>query len=232
MTGLAPRTLIVNADDFGLSSGVNAGIAAAHERGVVTSASLMVRRSAAAPAAAYASKHPDLAVGLHVDLGEWTFLDGQWVATEEVAGPVEVELSAQLSEFRRLLGHDPTHLDSHQHVHHKEPVLSLLRSLAASLAVPLRAFSAITYVGDFYGQTGTGAPLHDAITFDALVHVLRKLGPGFTELGCHPGCDEIGGSTYGAERAIETATLCDPRLRAVLDNFEIRLTSFAAFASR
>jgi predicted glycoside hydrolase/deacetylase ChbG (UPF0249 family) len=41
------RLLIVNADDLGLSEGVNAGIAEAHERGIVTSASLMVRQGAA-----------------------------------------------------------------------------------------------------------------------------------------------------------------------------------------
>jgi predicted glycoside hydrolase/deacetylase ChbG (UPF0249 family) len=64
------RTLIVNADDFGLTSGVNAGIARAHEEGILTSASLMVRWPAAAEAAAYAARTPGLSVGLHVDLGE------------------------------------------------------------------------------------------------------------------------------------------------------------------
>ena len=43
----AARVLIVNADDLGLSEAVNTGIAAAHERGIVTSASLMVRQGAA-----------------------------------------------------------------------------------------------------------------------------------------------------------------------------------------
>ena len=41
------RTLIVNADDFGLSPGVNDGVLQAHVAGIVTSASLMVRRRAA-----------------------------------------------------------------------------------------------------------------------------------------------------------------------------------------
>src|SRR5256885_15259517 len=44
------RHLIVNADDFGLSAGVNAGIIRAHEHGILTSASLMVRGAAAASA--------------------------------------------------------------------------------------------------------------------------------------------------------------------------------------
>ena len=65
------RAVIVNADDFGLSAGVNRGIAAAFEGGIVTSASLMVRPDAAAEAASYARLHPVLGVGLHIDLGEW-----------------------------------------------------------------------------------------------------------------------------------------------------------------
>src|SRR4051794_39741974 len=78
--GEMQRYLIVNADDFGQSRGVNAGIVEAHERGVVTSASLMVRWPAAAEAAACARSHPRLAVGLHLDLGEWECRDGTWVA--------------------------------------------------------------------------------------------------------------------------------------------------------
>ncbi len=54
----AKRYLIVNADDFGLSEGVNRGIIRAHEQGIVTSASLMVRGAAAAEAARYARAAP------------------------------------------------------------------------------------------------------------------------------------------------------------------------------
>ena len=51
------RFLIVNADDFGLSEGVNRGIIEAHERGIVTSASLMVLKPSAVSAAAYSREH-------------------------------------------------------------------------------------------------------------------------------------------------------------------------------
>src|SRR5262245_64423892 len=113
------RSLIVNADDFGLSAGVNRGIIEAHERGIVTSASLMVRGSAAAAAAAYARAHPALSVGLHLDLGEWAWRDGGWVSVYEVvraddARAVVAEAARQLAAFRRLVGLSPTHLDSHQ----------------------------------------------------------------------------------------------------------------------
>ena len=65
------RFLIVNADDFGQSSGVNRGIIQAHCTGIVTSTSLMVRWPAATEASALSLKYPDLNIGLHLDLGEW-----------------------------------------------------------------------------------------------------------------------------------------------------------------
>src|SRR6478736_3085115 len=110
----AERFLIVNADDFGQSPGVNRGIIKAHEQGIVTSASLMVRWPAAPDAAAYAVAHPQLSVGLHFDLGEWACREGAWLPVYEVTSidqleSVQEELSRQLTAFRRLLGREPTH---------------------------------------------------------------------------------------------------------------------------
>jgi len=73
------RFLIVNADDLGLSAAVNEGVLAAHEGGVVTSASLMVRQGAAPAAAERAAAYPELAIGLHIDLGEWIYERGEWI---------------------------------------------------------------------------------------------------------------------------------------------------------
>src|SRR3712207_8784245 len=64
---LFPYTTLFRSD-FGLTDGVNRGIIEAHERGIVTSASLMVRYPAAKDAADYARSNPALSVGLHVDL--------------------------------------------------------------------------------------------------------------------------------------------------------------------
>jgi predicted glycoside hydrolase/deacetylase ChbG (UPF0249 family) len=57
---------------------VNRVVIEAHIRGVVTSASLMARWPAAEEAAVYARAHPELAVGLHVDFGEWVWRDSRW----------------------------------------------------------------------------------------------------------------------------------------------------------
>src|SRR6266700_1143108 len=101
------RYLIVNGDDFGLSEGVNGGIIEAAERGILTSASLMVRQPAAAAAGAYTRETRKISVGLHLDLGEWVYRNGQWeplysVVHTEDAQAVGEEIAHQLAEFRRL----------------------------------------------------------------------------------------------------------------------------------
>jgi chitin disaccharide deacetylase len=231
---MAARLLIVNADDLGLSDPVNAGIAAAHERGIVTSASMMVRQAAAPAAAAYAAAHPALAVGLHLDLGQWDYVNGEWMvayercpADDEAA--VEAECRAQLEAFRRLLGRDPTHLDSHQHVHLSEPVAAVAARLAAELGRPLRA-RGIAYEGGFYGQTGRGEPVPEGIGVESLIAILASLPAGPTELGCHPGLGMGSESSYGRERETEVRTLCDPRVREALKREGIQLLSFADVA--
>jgi predicted glycoside hydrolase/deacetylase ChbG (UPF0249 family) len=228
------RYLIVNADDFGLSAGVNRGIIEAHENGIVTSASLMVHGAAATEAAAYARAHDSLSVGLHIDLGEWVYRDGSWVeqyhvvATDDLTAVAD-EVSAQVERFRQLLGGPPTHLDSHQHVHRSEPTRSLLLVMARTLDVPLRHLDrAVSYRGDFYGQTGKGEPIPQYISVASLIKVIHELPPGITELGCHPGFAGDSGSVYNAERALEVATLCDPRVREAIERERIALCSFGS----
>ncbi len=231
------RFLVVNADDFGLSPFVNRGIVAAHERGIVTSASLMVRGRAAEDAAAYACSHRRLSTGLHVDLAEWSWRDGTWEAEYEVVDTgdtiaVEQEVERQLRVFRTLVLRDPTHLDSHQHTHREEPVATALAAVAADLGIPLRdADPAIRYRGDFYGQGGRGEPYPAGITIAALEEIIEGLPDGWTELGCHPGePDTTLPSMYRDERAVELAVLCDPQARAALSREHVELASFADLA--
>jgi predicted glycoside hydrolase/deacetylase ChbG (UPF0249 family) len=230
------RVLIVNADDLGLSAGVNAGVFEAHERGVVTSASLMVRAGAAAEAVATARSHPVLALGLHLDLGEWRYEEGEWRAAYERcslgdAAAVEAECRAQLEAFRALTGGDPTHLDSHQHTHLSEPAASVAAALAAELGIPLRDRT-VPYEGGFYGQTGEGEPYPAGIRVERLVELIESLPAGTTELGCHPGRGVGEESSYAAEREAETRALCDPRVRATIEREGIELRSFGDLAPR
>jgi predicted glycoside hydrolase/deacetylase ChbG (UPF0249 family) len=227
--------LIVNADDFGRSPGINRGVIRTFEEGIVTSATMMVRWPAAAEAADYCRRSA-LSVGLHLDLGEWEYRDGEWHTRYELAAArtpdaVAEEIERQLERFERLTGRPPTHLDSHQHIHYGRPVRSELRRVGERLGVPVRDVTpGIAHSGAFHGQDGRGAPLPDAITVEALVRTIETLPAGITELGCHPATDYDHDSSYDRERLQEATTLCDPRVRAAIDRCGVALRSFADLA--
>lgn len=131
-------SLVITADDLGLSAGVTKGVLEAHRRGVVRSASLIVTFPSSAEAAALAHEQRALDVGLHLDLvggrpvsdprgipslcGE----DGRFYALPELtrrlvtgrvrAAEVATELRAQAALARRW-GIAPLAWDSHRHVH-------------------------------------------------------------------------------------------------------------------
>jgi predicted glycoside hydrolase/deacetylase ChbG (UPF0249 family) len=218
---MRPRAyLVVNADDLGYSRGINRGVFEAHERGIVTSASLMVRRPAAEEAATESRSHPELGVGLHVDFGRQPL---EQLEPDAVAA----EVHSQIDRFHELVGHGPTHLDSHRHVHCTEPLRSVLAGVAWDLGIPLRHTSAAQYLGEFHGQTEGGEPLPSALRPERLAALLRRLPDGAHELCCHPGYAYGLDSAYGPERELELRTLCDPRLWQVLAEERIALVSFA-----
>jgi chitin disaccharide deacetylase len=227
------KHLIVNADDFGHSTGVNRGIIQAHEYGIVTSASVLVLRSAAVKAAEYGRRRPSLSLGLHIDLGEWVYRNESWIPLYRLVdldgiAEVKKEISRQLDIFRNLIGKDPTHIDSHQHVHLREPARSIVLEIAEDLKVPVRdCNSAIRYCGGFYGQTREGLPYPEGISADRLIELLAQLQPGVTELGCHPGAGGDLDTTYDRERPQEVKALCEARVRTALIEMGIELGSFS-----
>ena len=227
------RFVIVNADDFGLSAGINRGIVEAHERGIVTSASLMVRWAGAQEAAEIARTHPALSVGLHLDMGEWIFRDDEWVPLYRVLPPDAEqrhfldEARRQLDAFHSLLGCAPSHLDSHQHCHRDEPFRSVAVEISRALQIPLREIaSSAKYTGDFYGQCGRGQSFPELVSAASLRRILAELPLGITELGCHPAAALDFDSTYRRERLAELAALCDPAVAETAAVEKLRLISF------
>jgi predicted glycoside hydrolase/deacetylase ChbG (UPF0249 family) len=230
------RLLIVNADDFGLSSGVNRGIVEAHERGIVTSASLMVNGRAASEAAEHAREHPALGVGLHIEVRSWRVRRRPWslVWSERALRRVVArDVALQLERFRELMGRDPTHIDSHHHRHRAEALRPIFLGRARELGVPLRHFDRrIRFCGAFYGHNGSGRPNAAAIRPAALVELLEQLSEGVTELCCHPGYTEGLKAWYRDERVHEVRALCDPGVREAIERLEIMLVSFQELAIR
>jgi chitin disaccharide deacetylase len=218
------RYLIVNADDLGASTEINRGILEARERGIVTSASLMVDMPGAEAFASLSLEARLLSVGLHATL---TTEEGELKIER---GECRDELERQLERFEMLLGRPPTHLDSHHNVHLEYSTLGkTFEEVAGALGVPLRARSAARYYADFYGQWDDGESHPELVSVESLSETLeREVGPGITEIGCHPGYPGAGfESSYLVEREAEVRTLCDPRVRERVEALGIRLISFA-----
>ena len=229
-----PRKLIVNADDLGYTPLTSAGILAARRDGIVTSASVMVRRPDAEAAVRQAGEEGFDDLGLHLDLGEWTYLGGRWrklygvVAMEDPAA-VRDECERQLDRFRELVGRDPTHLDSHQHVHRDDPVRPVAREIAARLGIVLRdASRTVAYAGGFYGQYGDGRSAAECLSVEAILGILERATADVVELGCHPGLDPDLETMYCHERKREVEVLCTPGLRERIAAAGFTLATFAA----
>lgn len=223
------RRVVVTADDFGLSPAVNRGVQAAATDGIVTAASLMVRRPHAVDAVARARRLPDLCLGLHLELVSYEVRDGDWVVTDQLVDPsdrqaVDREVTDQIARFVALVGRPPTHLDSHHHLHRDEPLGSVVAEHAERIGAPVRGCGGWRYCGDFYGQYGRGEPWPAGITAEALARLLDRLGPGVTELACHPAdaVDPAHG-TYDGERVAELSALVSPHVRNAVERAGIDL---------
>ena len=244
------RRLIVNADDFGRSDGINAGILEAHRHGIVSSATLMVNYAAAPRAVAAAPE--SLGLGLHLALTGGppslpplqipSLVDAEGRLPPKPEGLAQAQASeilaearAQLARFREIAGRDPTHFDSHHHSHRLAAVLGALVTLALETGRPVRCPSEPmaeqlrsrgirtpdSFVETFYG---------DGATLEGLLRILSGLPQGVTELMCHPAVvdDELRrGSSYAEIRQRELEVLTHPRVRSFLKSENIALVSFA-----
>ncbi|TAK27932.1 MAG: ChbG/HpnK family deacetylase [Chloroflexota bacterium] len=150
------KQLIVTADDFGLSPGVNTGIVTAHTTGIVTGTSLMVNMPFARDAMRLAADAPGLAVGLHLNLTSGVpltrarhLIDGQghFLSLPRVAAAVtfdaravrdaRVEWEAQAEAFLSMRSQVAA-VDSHHHLHTHPRLLDAALTLARELGAPLR----------------------------------------------------------------------------------------------
>lgn len=152
------KRLIVNADDFGLSPEVNAGIVRAHRDGILRSASLMVAEPAARAAAELSRDNPGLDVGLHAvvcqgrsildssRLGAALNASGEFIDRPVAAGmryffdrslrtAMTDELRAQVERHLELVGY-LNHIDGHLNFHVHPLFADILVNLAVEYKVP------------------------------------------------------------------------------------------------
>jgi chitin disaccharide deacetylase len=222
------RFVIFNADDFGYSHGINRGILRAHDEGVVTSTTLIVNGTAVAEAVALARSRPTLSVGLHVNFTN----EANCFVDLEDPRAIRAELRKQFEQYRSLLGSLPTHLDSHQHIHRDRRVRPFFEELAEEFALPLRDKPPVVFKGGFYAQWEYGLSDPSKVSLAAIEGILRKeLGQGIYEMSCHPGyVDPDFECVYHEDRERELETLCDPRLKTILDEAGIELIGYRDLA--
>jgi chitin disaccharide deacetylase len=242
------RTLIVNADDFGLTRGVSAGILAAHRHGIVTSTTVLVTADPDRAQLA-AARDAGLGLGLHVNFtlgrpltrgrslvdGGGAFIrDARRAAAGAAAPEVRAEVEAQIERFDKLVGRLPTHLDTHHHVGLYAPVREVVLGVARTLGLAVRSqdeaarararSAGLRTTDHFFGESGPDAYWSAART---LGH-LRALPPGVSEFMCHPGRfdDDLGYSRYGRQREVEMIGLGAPAARAASAALGIQLRHF------
>ena len=238
--------LIVNADDFGLTRGVNLGIAEACARGIVRSTTVMAGMPAITHAAKLARQNPSLKTGVHLRLtagapmaegvpsllgddnrlqSQGLFWENQRMDPEEI----EKELRAQIESVLEL-GFELTHLDSHHHCHAHDQVSPVTEKLAEDYGVPLRPClkpanynnQTLTFSDAFYGE---------ALTIGSFLNIVKKHlnQTDVLEIMTHPAKpdDELSHcSSYIQQRADELKILTAPQLKDELEALGVIITDY------
>jgi hopanoid biosynthesis associated protein HpnK len=220
--------LIVNADDFGLTAGVNRAIAELHRSGVVTSATLLARAVATEEAMEIARATPSLGVGCHVVLvdGNPTLAQRKIPALAEegtgcfqptlaaflkrlLAGrirssEIEAEAGAQIA-LLQAKGVALTHIDTHKHTHMFPAVLRPL--LRAARAAGIRAIR-----NPFEPAWSLRATPHAPWMRRVEVSLLRRFEPAFRRIVAKEGFT----TTDGAIGVLATGSLDAATLASLL----------------
>lgn len=250
------RRLIINADDFGFTPDVNAGIVEAHRNGVLTSTTLMANGEAFDDAVRLGRETPTLDIGCHLVL-----VQGRSLSTGALlpAGPKHLllqlarrridvynELRMQI-EKTLATGLRPTHLDTHKHTHLVPPVFRTVVRLAREFGIsfvrlPLdRSLGIPGPIERFYRRMAQregvrltdhflGFRLTGSLNETSLEAALEGLPQGVTEFMCHPG--KLGSELAHAEtrlkesRVRELEALTSPRIRQLINEREIQLSGF------
>ncbi|MCM3735420.1 chitin disaccharide deacetylase [Bacillus cytotoxicus] len=222
--------LIVNADDFGLTRGVNYGIIDAHVNGLVNSATVMMNMPAVEHAVQLAKEYKTLGVGVHLvltagkpllsDVPSLVKEDGSFHSHSTVRegnidpDAAEREWTAQIEKFLSY-GLTPTHLDSHHHVHALPILRDVLAQLAEKYYLPVRRceqecavrpFSDV-FLHDFYG---------DGVTDDYFIKLNERVQDETTvEIMVHPAyidAELVKRSSYVMKRMEELRILTESKL--------------------
>lgn len=188
------KYLIVNADDFGYSYGINKGIIQAFTEGIVTSTSVMVDGIASGEAEQL-TQFKDLSIGLHFAVENFDNL--------------KAELDRQIEKFVSIVGRMPDHIDTHKIYTSRDGFSPVLPDYSKKHSIPLRELSGVKFIDSYFGKNGAVD-----VTVDKLIVALEQCREGYNELMCHPGLSDDylrKRSSYSDIREVELRAVCSQK---------------------
>lgn len=195
------KYLIINGDDAGIDHERNEGLLQSFEQGVLTSITALVNGPAFHEIVGYVAGHPDLGMGIHLNLTEGRALSGKANSLTNKAGDfhpkakvwedawhgrldreaMHNEFRAQLDAFRQT-GLTPTHLDGHNHIHLFPQVLDVILALGKEYH-EIRSLRLVSEGLPFYGTKSAEDVLPDIELASAAKEVRRLYRQGHQKVG-------------------------------------------------
>ena len=228
------KYLIVNADDFNLTRGTDRAILECHDRGIVSSTTVLVTLPFSAQTAQQLKSRPFLGKGIHLSLTLGTAVNSktsfrltrdllkkiQKIPAEEARG----EYEAQILKFRKILGELPSHMDTHHHIQTSPNIVTAVKRLSVKYRIPFRGCTHHLF---------EDLDPSNHWTREKFTRVIKKLPAGISEIMVHPGYadrDLRAISSFQNGREVERKILSDATLRSLLDQLNIKLISFRDLA--
>lgn len=243
-------TLIINADDFGYSTGINYGIVHAHQRGILSSTTMIANMPGFNEGVKLANENQELGIGVHLvltcgaplrnDVNTLVDDNGYFYDLSFYEKTFDIDLDELYLEWRDQIekiiqsGIKPTHLDSHHHVNTLPQISEVFCKLAREYNLPVRNNFSVP---------------EDLVTTNRFTTALDKIGEvkeiwkameirniiedcktfGTVEAMCHPGYVDktlIENSSLREYRAVMTAELQNKSYADILENNGISLGTY------
>lgn len=236
--------LIVNADDFGYSRGVNYGIIDAYKNGIVRSTTIMAGMPGFDHAVKLAKENEGLGVGVHLTLtcykpvlenhktivNKEGYFDRRLYSKENIMNidleEIYREFEAQIEKVKKA-GIEITHLDSHHHMHTNKELKPVIERILAKYNLPIRGGldyeidydKVINFNGSFYNQN---------ITFNGFKSLLEE-DIEVLDVMSHPAyLDKLifELSSYNMKRMDELELLTSDKIKTLIKEKGIELSNY------
>lgn len=243
------RKLIINADDYGYSSGVNYGIIHAHQRGILTSTTIMANMPGFDEAVSLAKENPKLGIGVHLtltcgspvrdDVNSLTtnnsfhnlkFYENDFTIDDD---ELYLEWKSQIDKVFDA-GIKPTHLDSHHHINSISKISDVFIKLAKEYQLPVRnnfnlpnGIKSTKYFFTTFDSFGFNKEIWKHMDINNLVNAVINFET--VEVMCHPAYVDaflLENSTFNVKRTVALKELTDPKYKSIFLENNIELTNY------